>query len=989
MSNDCSMRFAAYTLAGPNGPLLDGDRVVHLPPKALAVLWLLATHAGEVVTKERLFATVWADTTVGDEVLTSCLRTLRRALGDDALRPRYVATVHRLGYRFVAPTRTGSAPTPLAAAEPRARERGASGIVGRDDELRRLHALFARAAAGERQIAFVTGEAGIGKTALVDTFRAELDAAEAVGGQCVEQYGAAEAYLPVLEALGRLCRRPGGARALAVLERYAPSWLLQMPALVPAPALAALRERSADVTRDRMLREMTEALEALTEDAPLVLVLEDLHWSDASTIELLSAVARRREPARLMVIGTYRSVELIVKDHPLKTVKHELVAHGRCTEIALPHLGPDAVRAYVDGRGGLDADDDVAAFVYRRTEGHPLFMVHVAAYLEAHEHAPLALEPGGALDSAVPLGLRELIEAQAARLREDERRLLEAASVVGVEFSVASVAAALDTSAAAIEEPCEHLSAAGQFLEGRGVEPLPDGTLTGRFGFRHALYREVLYRHVPELRRARMHRAVGTHLERAYGRRATEIATELAAHFEHGHDPARAIDYATRAGEAAVGRGAHHEAAHCLTAALRLLAETPATPERDRRELPLQLGLGTALRSIKGYAALETAAAFQRAAALCRGSEHARELFDAMTGLVTFQQVSGQLRAAREHLEGQMRIAERLGDADRLMIVHSQMGDVLFWLGDLAEGRRHLERTATLYDEARTHGLASPEAGDLNVNVLSYLSWTDWYLGYADRAAETSERALGCARELAHPHTLAFALYFAARLRELRVDVEAQRRHVDELTALVTAHRFPIYGALALQSRGWALMQQDAALEGIPRMREALDAYATTGARLGRRHQHYLLAELHSRAGNVEDSERVAAEGDALRAGGIDEEECYAADCLRIRGELILRAYDHPTTRDRHRAARRMHGDATGAAHSEAEACFQRAVDVARRQHAKSLELRAATSLARLWGRQGKEREARQMLAAVYGWFTEGFETAPLREASSLLDQLR
>ena len=387
------------------------------------------------MTKDALLAAVWPETVVSEGVLTNCIAELRQALGDNAQRPRCIATVHRQGYRFIAPLHppapapspapqapdlaSASGPSPLTAPLP-APHPAIPPLVGREAELAHFHCLYTEALHGQRHVVFVTGEAGVGKTALVEAFVQGLRHDPGLGlghGQCIEQYGAGEAYLPLLEALGRLCRARGGERLVALLAQYAPSWVVQFPALLSARALADLQHALVGTTRARMLRELSVALDVVSAVHPLVLVLEDLQWSDPSTIECLAMLARRREPARLLVLGTYRPVDLIVHDHPLKRLKQELVAHGQCEEIPLSELSGQAVAAYVAQRGvASEASAGVTALVYRRTEGHPLFMVQMLDYLE-HQDLLRAPDQGTAgwvaahmLDEAVPQRLRQLLE---------------------------------------------------------------------------------------------------------------------------------------------------------------------------------------------------------------------------------------------------------------------------------------------------------------------------------------------------------------------------------------------------------------------------------------------------------------------------------------------------------------------------------------------------------------------------------------------------
>src|SRR5215831_4582536 len=488
--------FGPFVLGPPQARLRRGRRVLPLTRKACEVLQYLATHPGQLVTKEALFQAVWPETAVSDAVLTNRIAELREALGDDVNRPRFIATVHRRGYRFVAALRTSApVPSPATARDDRARtivmltpQLALPVLVGREAALTRLHDLYTAARNGQRRVAFVTGEAGIGKTALVETFEASVWPEPGLWlghGQCIEQYGAGEAYLPLLEALDRLCRGPEGERLVALLTQYAPSWVVQLPGLLGARALADLQQTLVGTTRARMLRELCVALEAVSAEQPLVLVLEYLHCSDPSTAETLAMLARRRERARLLVVGTYRATEVVVREHPLKTVKHELMAKGQAVEVSLSSLSQAAVQAYVAARvADHDAAAVLAPVVYRRTDGHPFFMVQVTDYLvQAGE--PLLTTPTSrvALERALPQGLRELIEAQLGQLTAEEQQVLEVGSVAGAEFAVASVAAGSQMTLAAVEAVCEALVRQGRFLEDRGLVEWLDGTVSGCYGW--------------------------------------------------------------------------------------------------------------------------------------------------------------------------------------------------------------------------------------------------------------------------------------------------------------------------------------------------------------------------------------------------------------------------------------------------------------------------------------------------------------------------
>ena len=384
MQAEQALRFGPYRFDPQVGQLQRGTKTVKLTPKALALLRALITRAGQVVTKEELLQAGWPQTVVSEDALTACIQELRRALHDEARSPRYIETVHRRGFQFIGTVASSqqeeanqkakgirqkikvAPPSPAPSTQ-----HPAPTLVGRDTELAQFHGWLEKALRGERQIVFVSGEAGIGKTTLIEAFLSEIMGQGAgngspaptdprpltpvpwiSSGQCIEHYGAGEAYLPVLEALGRLGRESDGERLIELLHQHAPTWLVQMPALLRETELEALQRKTAGATRERMLRELAEALEVIAAERPLILWLEDLHWSDYSTLDLLSVLARRREAARLLILGTYRPVEVLTRTHPLKAVKHELQLHGQCQELALDFLSEAAVAEYLAGRFG-------------------------------------------------------------------------------------------------------------------------------------------------------------------------------------------------------------------------------------------------------------------------------------------------------------------------------------------------------------------------------------------------------------------------------------------------------------------------------------------------------------------------------------------------------------------------------------------------------------------------------------------------------------
>ena len=474
---------------------------------------------------------------------------------------------------------------------------------------------------------FIAGEPGIGKTTVVNAFLARVPAWPPLGvawGQCIAHYGVGGADPPVLDALGRLGREPGSEPLLARLAQHAPTWLLQMPALLGAGELESLLRRVHAASRERMLRELTEAVDAITVERPLVLVLEDLQWSDYATLDLVSWLAHRREPARLLVIGTYRPVELIVGDHPLQTVKQELLRHRQCIELSLELLTATDVAQYLAGRFAIDMPltgsfQALAQAIYRRTDGHPLFMVTmIDALIQQHnlvEQAGRWMVQGGVEKVALeaPESLLQLVEMQLARLSPEDQRVLESGSVAGMQFSAAAVAAGLEEKVDTVEERCSIRGATraiSAVMRPRGVAGWNG---RGLLSVPTHLYRQAVYDRLPVGRRIQLHARIGARIEAGYRGQATERAAELGAHFEQGREPLKAVDYLQHAAEKALQRYAYQEAIGLLERGLAVLPKLRETPERRRRELDFQIALGQALTVTLGLGTSAVAGVYARA----------------------------------------------------------------------------------------------------------------------------------------------------------------------------------------------------------------------------------------------------------------------------------------------------------------------------------------------------------------------------------------
>jgi len=911
--------FPPFRLDLANERLWHGSRTVPLRPKPFAVLRYLVEHADHLVTKEELLSAVWPGTYVSETVPRVYIRELREVLGDNPAAPQFIETVPGRGYRFIAPLSTAPMQNvkfkmQSASASPLYPFTPASPLVGREAELVQLYGWLAQALAGERQVVFVTGEAGIGKTAVVEALveKARGDYGLWIGrGQCIEHHGAGEAYLPVLEALGQLCRGPASPEIIELLDRYAPTWLVQMPWLINVADRERLQRTVIGATRERMLREMAETLEALTARTPLVLWLEDLQGSDYSTLDLIAFLARRQGPARLLLIGTYRPVDINVSGHPLKTLTQDLQVRRQGKELRLEFLTEKAVEEYLLARfdGGVTVDSALrspdmgegqsplgwlAHLIHQRTDGNPLFMVNVVDYLVAQQ---VIIEEKGRWELQetlamvvmdVPESLRLMIERQIEGLNSEERQILEAASVAGIEFSAAVIAAVLAQEVEEVEEHCETLTRRGQFLRAIGVEEWSDGTVTARYRFIHSLYHSILYDRVTAARRARWHRHIGEREETGYGHRVEEITTELAMHFERGRDYQRTVHYLRLAGEKAIRQHAYHEAIIHLNKGLQFLTMLPDTSERHQQEIALQIALGGQLMATKGWGAMEVERVCTRARELCQQIGDTPQLFPVLHGLCRFYSVRPDLPTTCELAEQLMALAQRESDPALLLEAHWIRGFTSFILGDLRAARADLEQGITLYDISQHSAHSLVYGQDPGVSCGAFAAAAAWFLGYPDQAVKKGEAASLLARDLAHPFAQAIALSWTAIVHQLRREERETQEKTEAALKLAGKEGFSFFSAWGTLLQGWAMAEQDYPAEGIVRMQQGLAALQAAGAEVFRPYFLALLAQAYEKAGLIEEGLDALAE--ALTIVENNGECLYEAELYRLKGQLTLQS---------------------------------------------------------------------------------------------------
>ncbi len=570
----------------------DGVRVP-LTHKAFDLLAVLVARAGHVVAKGALLDSVWPDTHVHPDNVKVLIGEVRRALGDDPMRPRFIRSLVKRGYIFVAPVVDASADLATSPSFPI--------FVGREPEMERLLDALDQAAGSHRQVAFVTGDAGIGKTAFCEAFlrvAATRHAVRTAWAQCMRLSGPSEPYYPLLDLLTRLARSTEDEMVAATLAHLAPSWLPHLPALADEPS-GAFAGGTHVATAARMLREVVTALETLAEDTPLILWIEDLQWADPATIDVLVSLGQRRDPAKLLLLATIRSSDSGVGSAPLRRAHVDLMARPNAVELRLQPLALEDVTRYVDLQLGVDVSRQSSGVLYSLTNGNPLFLVTAIEHLmrkgylvEGGEGWRLAVSPD-ALEAAIPASLVGTVARELDDLAPDERQAIDAASVVGVEFSLWLAAHAADMEELALEPVLEMLARRRTFIVREGVVELANGVFSPLYRFTHGLYQEIVIEHMPPAARADAHGRAGLAMERVFSGREHEAAADLACHFHGAGDHLRAARYLRVAAGNALKRYAPREAGALLHGAVTHAAHL-APEERARVEIPLVLELGQA-----------------------------------------------------------------------------------------------------------------------------------------------------------------------------------------------------------------------------------------------------------------------------------------------------------------------------------------------------------------------------------------------------------
>jgi class 3 adenylate cyclase/predicted ATPase/tRNA A37 threonylcarbamoyladenosine biosynthesis protein TsaE len=843
---------------------------------------------------------------------------------------------------------------------------GLTPLVGRAQDVALLTERWAHVTEGMGQVVLLTGEAGIGKSRLVQVLIEHVADAGYVWLECQgSPYYQHTALYPLIELLERAVlhfdHEESAPQKLHKLEECLRQYGLPLAEVVPLvaaflslplPAAYAPLSMSPEQQKQHTLHALLTLLLGMAAQQPLLLVIEDLHWVDPSTLEWLSLLVDQGPTTRLLALCTYRpdfsppwkgrahltQVTLARLPQAQTTILTQHVAHGK----ALP--------------------TEVAAQIVAKTDGVPLFVEEVTKTVlesgllqEQDDHYSLT---GPLLPLAIPVTLHDSLLARLDRLGA-AKGLAQLGATLGREFSYALLQAVALWEEETLQRALHQLVEA-ELLYQRGL--LPQAT----YVFKHALIQDAAYQSLLKRTRQQYHQRIAEVLVAQFPTIVAMQPELVAQHYTEAGLREQAIDYWQRAGERALQHSAHLEAINHCTTGIELLTTLPETPERIRYDLTLHMTLGAALQMVKGFAAPEVERAYTRARALCQQMGETPQLVPVLFGLWRYYQTRSPLGTARDLGETLLRLTQHTHDPAVTVIAHAALGTTCLWLGALPTARLHIEASIAHYTPEQRRAPVFRLGFDPGVACRVNAAVILWLLGYPEQALACLRAALVLAHELVHPYSLTYARCMEAYIYQFRRHVLAVHEQAEAAVALSTEQGFQLWVALGTILRGWALAWQGQGEAGLAQVRQGIGAWHSTGATLLVPYYWSLLADVAARLGRPEDGLQALSEAQALVEQ--HEERWWEAEVYRLRGVLLLQQVMTPQ--------------------AEAETWFQRAMDTARRQEAKSLELRAATSLARLWQQQGKPAEARALLAPIYDWFTEGFDTADLQDARALLQAL-
>jgi class 3 adenylate cyclase/predicted ATPase/DNA-binding winged helix-turn-helix (wHTH) protein len=837
-------------------------------------------------------------------------------------------------------------------------------FVGREAELAVLRERLAHLRQGLGQVVLLQGDAGMGKSRLVQQVKTAL---VAEGFTCIEYWGSPyaqhTALHPVVEWLqgclhGDDASEPTPLARLEALVQQAgldlPEHLPRLAALVSLD-LHEARYQALQLTPQRLRQRTLETLVALViglaVQQPVCVLVEDLHWLDPTTLEWLDLLMAQGPTAPLFTLLTCRP-----------SFVSPWGGRTHLTPLTIPRLTPQQVTQMVEWLGGDRLSAAHVQHIVALTDGVPLFVEEVTRFVLAAQrlqgHPSHGASGNTAPETAIPATLRDALMARLDQLGP-AKGTAQLGAVIGREFSYTLLQAVTPLDADRLYQDLQQLVET-ELLYQRGAGA------SATYLFKHTLIQEAAYASLLRRTQQQYHRHIAQVLESQLPETMATHPEVLARHYTAAALPAQALSYWQQAAQRASERSAHVEVIAFLEHGRAALACLPAAAARDKHELELHLALGAPLIATRGWAAPEVEQVYARALVLCQQLGDSPQRFAGLFGLFTFSLVRGEVQTARMRAEDCRQLAQRLHDPGLLLEADTALGAALFYLGEWESARTFLEEGRTLYDPQQ-HGAHAWHYGqDPRVVGHAFAAWVLWFQGYPDQAIARAHEAIRCARQLAHPFSLALALNLAAVVHHLCRDAPTTTARAEAAMTLATEHGFAHWQGAGMMFRGWAVAQHGHSHEeGTVQLRQGLEAWHATGAQVLDPYWLALLAETYGRGGQTAAGLQTVEDG--LAVVHHTAQHFYAAELYRLQGELLLQ---HATP------------DAV-----QAENCFHQALAIARHQQARSLELRAALSLARLWQQQGKRAKASALLAPIYGWFTEGFDTADLQDARALLER--
>jgi DNA-binding SARP family transcriptional activator/tetratricopeptide (TPR) repeat protein len=881
-------------------------------------------------------------------------------------------------------------------------------FVAREHELQRLETVLHTAVNGHGRVTFVAGEAGQGKTMLIQAFaeraRAMWSQLIVLKGNCNAYTGIGDPYLPFREMLETLAgdvdaaashaRRmfPLVAQALlvdgpdlvnifvpgATLSKHIAAftrdngWVDQLKALVErktsSPDASSLRQED-------LFRQYTAVLQTIARQMPLLLIIDDMQWADLGSISLLFHLGRHLEGSRILVIGAYRSEEVALgrdgERHPLAPLVNEFTRTWGEITVDLGQADGDAfVCALLDSEPHhLGAQFQQT--LYRQTLGHPLFTIELLRGMQ--ERGDLIRDAAGhwiegpALNwDVLPARIEAVIAERISRLSGPNKRTLRIASVEGEVFTAEIIAQvqniAEDDVVASLSGALNrrHRLVRAQAIEGTAPRQV------SRYRFGHILFQKYLYGTLDAVERARLHRQVGAALLALYGKDTQAIISQLALHFEKAGMVNEAIDYYRQAGDRAMRMSANAEAILHFNKSVDLLKTLPPSPERDERELAMQFALVAPTIATHSWGAPEAVQIYDRTMELSQALNDTSNLVQVIIQKQSVFTTHADHRAALELAEQCEQIVRQSEDSTQILLGHQILGVTCMFVGEFARSLRHLQQLMMYYDRNAHHPLTFALGQDPAINALLWQFYDLWYLGYPDQALRISQEGMALAQELNHAFSSFFLLGFKTRLHRWRREATEVSKLIEPQLDFWREYKMELAKVGATMEQAWVLSEQSHPDEAIPMYEEALTAWNATGMFNHRTEFLCVLAEMYGKAGNPAHGLELIEEAIAFMQKG--DERYHEAELHRMRGSL------------------RLQQDENNA--EEAEADYHTSITAARRMEARMCELRTTVCLSRLWQQQGKREEAREALAEIYGWFTEGFDTLDIKEAKALLDAL-